>query len=243
MAALDKVMQLQSQGMQEADIVKKLRDEGVSPQEINDAINQAKVKTAVSQPEIYAQNQIQQPATPLQAQIPQQNQPSQQSQMPPPQTQEVQAPIQEMQQSIMQAPPAQEQAPIQPPQEQYYPQATQPYPEETYYPQESALSTDTITEVAEQVVSEKFADFRKKTGDLVAFKNQIQDQDSDIDERLRKIENAIEKLQQAIIGKIGEFGESTAAVHKDLENIHNTMSKLMNPLIDNYKELKKIAKK
>lgn len=29
------------------------------------------------------------------------------------------------------------------------------------------------------------------------------------------------------------------SIQKDLENMHDTMSKLMNPLIDNYNELKK----
>jgi hypothetical protein len=32
-------------------------------------------------------------------------------------------------------------------------------------------------------------------------------------------------------------------VHKDMENLHNTMSKMMNPLMDNYNELRKISGK
>jgi uncharacterized protein YukE len=161
-----------------------------------------------------------------------------------------------MQQSIMQPAPEQPQAGIQqqyPPQEQgqapaqeyqgYYPEAPQAYPQEAYYPQTAGLDTDTISEVAEQVVQEKFAEFTKKTGDLAAFKNEIQDKVSDLSERLKRIENSIDKLQQAVIGKIGEFGETTQAIHKDINALHNTTSKLMNPLIDNYKELKKIAGK
>lgn len=102
--------------------------------------------------------------------------------------------------------------------------------------------TDTISEIAEQVFSDKFGEFTKKTGDLVAFKNMMQDKVSDLDHRLKRIEETIDKLQQAIIGRIGEFGETNSMIHKDLENLHGTMSKLMNPLVDNYNELRKIAK-
>ena len=104
------------------------------------------------------------------------------------------------------------------------------------------MDTETISEIAEQVATEKLNEFRKKTGDLVSFKNSIQERVGDIDDRLKRIESSIDKLQQAIIGKIGEFGESNAAIHKDLDNLHGTVSKLMNPLIDNVNELKKIAK-
>jgi hypothetical protein len=196
MTTLDKVMQMQSQGMQDADIVKKLRDEGVSPKEIEDSFGQAKIKEAVSQEEQYSG----------------------------------------MEQSSMPEQTPQDQIPNQAPQQQYqeYPQYQQDY-------QQPQLDTDTISEIASQVVSEKFSEFNKKTGDLVSFKNETQEKLKDLDERLRRIELSIENLQRSIIGKVGEFGENMGSVHKDLDNLHGTMSKLMNPLIDNYRELKKIS--
>ena len=72
---------------------------------------------------------------------------------------------------------------------------------------------------------------------------QTQNKVNDIDDRLKRIENSIDKLQQAVLGKIGEFGESSAMIHQDLDNLHGTMSKLMNPLIDNVNEMKKLNKK
>jgi len=227
---LDKVMQMQQQGMQEPEINKRLRDEGISPQQINDALNQSQVKTAVSQSPDTAGMVEQPPIT------------------------------QNMQQSIMQnQAPAPQDYPEQPPQEvpqdgqppttqtteqeYYYPESPQAYPEQAYYPEQSALDTETITGIAEQIVSEKLNEFKQKTGNIASFKTETQEELKDLDERLKRIENSINKLQQSIIGKIGEFGESTASVHKDLDNLHNTVSKLMNPLIDNYKELKKITGK
>ncbi len=220
---LDRVTQMQNQGMSPEDINRNLRNEGFSPQQIDDALSQSQVKSAVSQSPEFAQEQ---------------------------QT------MQNMQQSIMpQQPPYQQDSyaqtkisepspPAQYPegsQEYYYPETPQAYPQESYYP-EASIDTETITEIAEQVVMEKLEKINKKFGNIPAFKIETKEKINNIDERLKKIETSIEKLQQAIIGKIGEFGESTEAVHKDLANLHNTVSKLMNPLIDNYKELKKLTK-
>ena len=240
MATLDKIIDMQKQGFSEMQITAQLQKEGSSPQEIIESLNQAKIKNAVSPP----------------AQAPPQEVPSstagmQQSIMQPPQepapitppTQEAQVP------GVQETPPAQAPSPeIYPPQEQgqpqddYYTQTPQAYSSQDYYAPQNTLDTETISEIAEQVAIEKLNEFKKKTGDLVSFKNSIQNNVSDIDERLKRIENSIDKLQQAVIGKIGEFGESNAMIHQDLDNLHGTVSKLMNPLMDNYNELKKLAK-
>ena len=235
MATLDTVIEMQSQGMPDAEIIQRLRNENISPREINDALNQAKVKTAVSQP--MQEEQFQEMQNPSEMQN------MQQSIMQPQDSQDFQAfqPPQQMQQIQGEQQMPQEQPPQMQQQEYYYPETPQAYSGQEYYPQ-TGMDTDTITEIAEQVVIEKFSEFSKKTGDLVSFKNEIQEKVQDLIERLKRIEDNIDNLQQSIIGKVGEFGESTATIHQDLDNLHNTVSKLMNPLIDNYKELKKISK-
>ena len=231
MPTLDKVIEMQQRGLPDSEISLQLQNEGVPPHEIQDSLNQARVKHAVSPPE-------QQPLT---AEAP--------------------APIEGMQASMMQSPeqpplPTEPPMPEQPPpqtapapeiyppqngqsQDQYYQETPQAYSGQEYYPQQEAMSTDIISEIAEQVVIEKLEAFRKKTGDISSFKITIQDKVANIDERLKRIEASIDKLQQAVIGKIGELGENNSMIHKDLDNLHNTVSKLMNPLIDNYNELTK----
>lgn len=225
MVTLDRVTELQQKGMPDAEITKVLRDEGVSPQEINDSLNQAKVKSAVSQDPPTQQDppQTQTTQVPVTQEAPQM--PDMQQSLQPPQQQTYEQPQQQTQQE-----------------QYYYPETPQAYSENSYYSQAPSVNTDTITEIAEQVVIEKLEEFKEKTGDIASFKNRISDNVEDIDERLKKIEASIDKLQQAVIGKIGEFGENSTYIRKDLNNLHNTVSKLMNPLIDNYKELKKISK-
>ncbi len=208
MAVLEQVIQLQSQGLSDTDIIKKLRDNGENPSEINDALTQVKIKSAVSHQEAPEQ--------------PYNN---------------------DMQQSIMQE---EENIPTEEfslPQEQQYLEQPQYNSEQAYYPQQPQIDTETFSEIAEQVVAEKFKEFEQKTGDLLLFKNSMQEKVADLNERLTRIEKSLDKIQQAIIGKIGEFGENVSYIHKDLDSLHNTVSKLMNPLIDNYQALKKISEK
>ena len=240
MTTLDRVIDMQKQGLSETQITTQLQNEGVHPQEINDSLNQLKIKNAVSpseqiaqapSPEVYPPQGQDMQSNPTPTISPEQITPQEQV---APEMQPPQAPGEEIY-------PPQEQDTQQPP-EDYYTQTPQAYPSQDYYTPQNTIDTETISEIAEQVAIEKLDEFKKKTGDLVSFKTSIQNKVDDIDDRLKRIENSIEKLQQAIIGKIGEFGESNAMIHKDLDNLHGTVSKLMNPLIDNYKELKKLAK-
>ncbi len=60
MGVLDQVMQLKSQGMNDEEIVGNLQQQGISPKEINDAMNQAQIKNAV-----YAEDQSYEAPSPI----------------------------------------------------------------------------------------------------------------------------------------------------------------------------------
>ncbi len=234
MATLDRIIQMQQEGKVDSEIMAQLQNEGVSPSEINDAINQAKIKNAVSPPEQIAQPEGMQPEGMQPSMMPTPDPTTPQTPLPPTQPQ---APQQEYY-----APQPQTNQP-QAPQEEYYTPQPQAYAEQDQYPQTGGYETETMSEIAEQVATEKLEDYKSKVGDIASFKNQIQNQVNNIDDRLKRIENSIQQLQQSILGKIGEYGENYAMVHKDLDNLHGTVAKLMNPLIDNVNEMKKANQK
>jgi hypothetical protein len=248
MATLDRVIEMQGQGLSEEQISSQLQNEGIAPKDISNSLNQAKIKNAVSPPE-----GMPAPAAPeapgeqgMQPSIMQeapQGAPIAPEQAPAPApgqapAQDIAMPAGQPNPEVYEPQPAQEGQP----QDDYYTQSPQAYSDQGYYAPQGTTDTETISEIAEQVATEKLNEFKKKTGDIASFRNTIQDKVDDIDDRLKRIETSIDKLQQAVIGKIGEFGESNAMIHKDLDNLHGTVSKLMNPLIDNYNELKKIEK-
>ena len=48
MGVLDEVIQMKSQGMDEEEIINELSDKGISPMEIDDALNQSQIKDAIA---------------------------------------------------------------------------------------------------------------------------------------------------------------------------------------------------
>ena len=53
MTILGQVSEMKNQGVSEEEIIKKLQDQGVSPKSINDALDQEKIKKAVSNEDEY----------------------------------------------------------------------------------------------------------------------------------------------------------------------------------------------
>ena len=51
MGTLEQVSEMKNQGMTETEIISRLRQEGVSPRQINDALAQLQIKNAVYTPE------------------------------------------------------------------------------------------------------------------------------------------------------------------------------------------------
>lgn len=220
MAVLDRVNQMHNQGMGDEEIIKRLTDEGLPMKDVNDALNQSKIKMAVNQQQTMAY-QDQQYAAPQAQDYPQTGYDYNQQFSPAYQEQQYAAPQ------------AQPQYP-----EQYGQQASyQPQYAAQQYPS-MGIDTETITQISEQIINEKLKELKDSMGDIASFKSNTQERISDLNDRLKRIENSLDKIQQAIIGKVGEFGESVAYIHKDLENLHETTSKLMNPLIDNYRAMK-----
>ena len=128
-------------------------------------------------------------------------------------------------------------------QDQYaaYTQTPQAYGDQQqyYYPEQPQMNVETISEIVDRLLLEKLKDINNKIRGITDFKVKAEEDLNDLKTRLSAIESSIENLQRSVIGKVGEFGESTELIHKDLENLHGTVSKLMNPLVDNYNELKK----
>jgi hypothetical protein len=203
MPLLEAVQQLQSQGLSDADISQQLLEQGYNAKDINDAINQAKIKDAIQQDD---------------------------SQAPQQQT------GQEMQPSVMEVPEQQyqyqQQDYQQPPQEQYAQGQAMPQEQQYYeYPQ-IGITTETVTEIAEQVITEKMASVKKQTDALSDFKTLSESRTISMDERLKRIEMIIEKLQMTILGKVGEYGQAFQDIRSEMTGMQESFSKVVNPLVD-----------
>jgi len=190
MGILEQIIGMRNQGISDEEIVFRLQERGITPQAINDALNQAEIKKAVSNE--YAP----------QAPGPSQNQ-----------GQEEYPPQQEQQYS---------------PQE-YYPQQ-QNY-EQSYSPP-SGLDSSTVIEISEKVFSEKTQKMQKQLKEISEFKVLAESSINSISERLKRIENMIDKLQVAILEKVGSYGRGLENVQKEMQMMQDSFGKVVNPLMD-----------
>ncbi len=221
MTIFERVNKLKKEGASEGDIITKLKAEGISPMEINDALNQGKIKDAIEEK---SPTEGMQPSMMDKQKIP--------------------APIpEEENMNQAQAPEtiAQEYKPqMQAEEEQYNPQENygEFQEESNYYPpeenyaeedgnySESYSGTDTMIEVAEQVFSEKMKELSKKINSLIEFKTIYTSKIDDIHERLRRMEHQFDKMQVAILDKVGSFGKNIDHLKKEINMVENSFSKM-----------------
>jgi chromosome segregation ATPase len=211
---LDVILDLQKKGLSDAEIISQLRNMNFSAQEISDAINQVKIKSAVNEKE-------------------------------------------EMQPSILQTETAEEEVPVPTPskkkkikfaKEQYpqYPQA----PAYTYTAYEqpqpapaAEVDIETIEEITEEIVSEKFSEIRDKISGILDFKESVESKINNLNERMKRIESTIDGLQTALLTRVQEYSQDIKNLGSEMHALEGAFGKVLNPLIDNVKELGSVTEK
>lgn len=216
MAILEQVMNMKRQGIPDGNIISELSQQGISPREISEALKQAQIKNAISNPE---EEEEMQPSIMTDGE-------------------EAPAPLENTSVYAPQDYGQQEQYAPAPQQDTYlpYPQE-EPYPQEQYYqPGEyeqyasTGIDTSTVMEVADQVFSDRIRKTQKQVDNLTENSTLLQTRVENISDRLKKIETMIDKLQIAILEKIGSYGGNLESIKKEMSMMQDSFSKMISPL-------------
>ncbi len=220
MGILEQVTEMKEKGTPDEEIVTTLRQQGYSPKEVKDALNQSQIKEAIYNP------------APEEA--PEQTQPSQYQQYsyPNPESSVAGGP----------SPPS--------PGGLYTPQTREvsEYPEEFYSPEEqvygyeAGVSTETVIEISEQVFSEKIKKLQKRLNELSEYKTLSQTKIENLLDRVKRIESIIDKLQTAILEKIGSYGGTLEGIKKEMSMMQDSFGKILPRFAEKQKETKKTKK-
>jgi len=260
MAALEEVKKMQEQGMAENEIIQSLQQKGMKYKEISEALAQSRIKAAVEEPTqegISPEN----PEMVAPSETPHLSQPSsvestegmeksilkkpgemspiqsQKNQQKPPE--EYVAPMQELQnqEETMPVEEYSPQAPIEGQEQQQY-----EYP--SYDPSMGGLSSDMITEISEQVVSEKLSETRKHLEKVINFKTTIEAKVESMEDRLKRIEKIIDTLQTSVLRKVGDYITNVDDIKQELVETQKSFSRLVPELKkQSEKSTKNISKK
>jgi len=212
MGVLDQVIKMKGQGIPDRDIINSLSQQGVSPREINDALRQAQIKYAVSNE---GESEEMQPSI------------TEGEMTPSPDESQTYAPQYEQQGY---APQQQEQYAAQQ-QEQYPPQQEQYYTPGQGYEQQYAagIDTDTVMEISDQIFSDKIKKVQKQLDNTTEISTLLQAKVENVSERLKKIETMIDKLQIAILEKVGSYGKNLEGIKKEMSMMQDSFSKMISP--------------
>lgn len=231
MTTLEKVLELKRMGIPESEIQIRLKNEGVSPMEINDAMNQSKIKEAVSGEREYSRKGM----VPSIMGGPEEEEASSENE-------ETYSPRSSQRGSNY------EDTGVPSPDEEYpeygqkneFPGYARDYSgensEEEYYEEGDmegyeggvggGFASDTMIEVAEQVFSEKIKDIEKDLRTLKEFRTISAPVIDDLNERLKRIEKNFDKMQIAILERVGSFGKNIDSLRKEVEMVEDSFEKL-----------------
>ena len=188
MGALEEVNKMQKEGKNEQEIVTTLVSQGYPQNQVSEAISQLRIKEAVN---------------------------------PPMETPEEQYPPQEQSPQAPQSPITQQYASQQYSQGQYdYSKkgtgGEQGYYQDYYQPSSSGMSVDTMSEIAEQVMADKFSSIKAELEKVIDYRNTVTSRVDIIDERLKRIEKIIDRLQLSILQKVGDYLTNVDEIKKEL---------------------------
>jgi len=104
-------------------------------------------------------------------------------------------------------------------------------------PQEyvQGMSSETVSEIADQIISEKLSDVTKAISKVTSSKEAVDKRLALLEEKTSKVESIIEELRSAIIRKIGEYGQNLEDIKGEMGMMQDTFSKALKPSAESKK--------
>lgn len=207
------VIEMQQNGRDDAEIITFLTEQGLKPSQISDAMNQAKIKQAVS---------AKTSEYPAPVEAPEGLSPSIMS----PQTQ-----VQESEEIPIPGRVAEGQMPMQ---EQYYGYEQQP---------SAGLDTEAIEEIAEGIISEKWDEAKAKITSMSEWKDYADNRLQSVESKMKRVESSLDNLQAALLGKVQKYEQSIRDLGTEMKSVQGAFSKVLSPMEENIKELQRLSGK
>lgn len=112
---------------------------------------------------------------------------------------------------------------------QQYPQQNYDYSNQQNYSSYAGTSADTVSEIAEQVASEKISSLRAQLEKIIDFRTTVEAKIESIDERLKRVEQIIDRLQLSVLQKVGDYMTNVEDIKKELQETQKTFKAMTKP--------------
>lgn len=219
MGTLDEVNAMKREGRTDAEISSMLRQRGLTDREIGLAMSQQKIKEAVHGDDEYQSEPAQGQSVPETSPSTQEYNQMSPSLMSPPQADQYEPAVP--------APEAQQEAPAAYPEYQSYSQQPQAAYDGQQYAPSAGFGSDVITEIADQVVAEKLTPLLGAMDKILDMKSTVDAQLKYMDERLKRIEKIIDRLQLSVLQRVGEYVSNVEDIKQELQETQKTFKALV----------------
>jgi hypothetical protein len=98
------------------------------------------------------------------------------------------------------------------------------YAYDQYQPYQEAMSTEVISEIAEQIVNEKLSYLKDRLEGVLDIRTVVDARMTNLNERLRRIEKIMDQLQLSVLQKVGEYVNDVKDLKKEMEETQKTFS-------------------
>jgi hypothetical protein len=100
-----------------------------------------------------------------------------------------------------------------------------------------------IEEYVETIIDEKWTELEKDIQKIIDWKNRSEQRLQELNSRVDDLRDRFEKLNQAMLGKIGDYDRTMQDVGADLKAMEKVFSKVLPQFTDNVKQLSDITEK
>jgi len=96
-----------------------------------------------------------------------------------------------------------------------------------YQPYQDVMSSDVITEISEQVVEERLSEMHDRLEKAISFRNIAETKIINLDDRLRRIEQILDRLQLSLLQKVGDYVNDVRDIRTEMEETRKSFKKLL----------------
>ncbi len=100
-----------------------------------------------------------------------------------------------------------------------------------------------VEEYVETIIDEKWTELEKDIQKIIDWKNKSEQRMNDLSGRVDDLRERFEKVQAAMLGKLGDYDKTMQDVSADLKAMERVFSKVLPTFTDNVKQLSDITDK
>lgn len=112
------------------------------------------------------------------------------------------------------------------------------------YPQRSLPRAphEQIEEITEAIVAEKWEELTSQIGDIVMWKETVNNEVTSVKQEILRLEERFENLQKAVLEEVKGYNRNIKGIGSEMRALEQVLQKIIQPLTTNIKELSRITK-